>query len=171
MNKQSLFFTALVALVATMLMLMAIQFLAKRLNIKQSVDNDQNFSLSYFFWFTSLVLPFYMYLKVGLTSLESSIEILISPKCIENALFGTLQRIAINVGFTFLFTFIAYSIVASLLKFTYGSRKDSIEIENNNYVYFIVKALLIFCLVFSTQILFEDLLKWFSPIIDTPFFH
>ena len=170
MNQQSLFFTTLVAIIATVLMLMAIQFLAKRQKI-QITSNDQNISLSYSIWCMSFLISFFLYLKVALTILENSIEILISPKCPENALLGVIQRIAINIGFTFLFTFLFYYIIGSILKIIFGNRKDNVEIENNNVGYLLIKGVLTIFIVITTLTVFEHFLSWFAPTIDTPFYH
>ena len=170
MNQQSLFFTVLVAIIATVLMLMAIQFLVKKQKI-QSTSNDQSISISYSIWYISLLIPFFLYLKIALSILENSIEILISPKCPENAFFGVMQRIAINVGFTFLFTFLFYYIIGSILKITLGNRNDSVEIENNNIGYLLIKGVLLVFTALATLLVFEHFLTWFSPIIDAPFYH
>ena len=169
MNKQSLFFTVLVAIIATVLMLMAIQLLAKRQKI-QSIT-EQKVILSYSVWFLSLLIPFFLYLKVALELLENTIEILINPKSPENAFFGTIQRIAIYIGFVFVFTFLTNFISRFLLKLTTGNKIESIEIENDNVGYFIIKGFLMVFLVFSILTIFEHFLNWFTPIIETPFYH
>ena len=169
MNKQSLFFTCLVAIVATVLMLMAIQFLAKRQNIKSETEDKIN--ISYALWVSSILIAFFIFLKVALEATENAIEIIISPKCIENALSGVMQRIAINVGFTFMFTFLSYFIVHNILKLTMGNRIDNVEIEKNNIGYFIIKGVILLLLVFSLINIFEHFLRWFAPVVDTPFYH
>lgn len=170
MDKQSIFFTVLVAVIATVLMLMAIQFLAKKQKIQTS-NNDQSIPLSLTVWNISLLIPFFLYLRTALLILENTIEILISPKCPENAFLGIIQRIAIYIGFTFLFTFLTYYIIGTILKITLGKRIDSIEVENNNYGYFLIKSILMVFISFALLTVFEHLLNWFVPIIDTPFYH
>jgi len=170
MDKQSIFFTVLVAVIATVLMLMGIQFLAKKQKIQTS-SNEQGIPLSVTIWNISILIPFFLYLKTALIILENTIEILISPKCPENAFLGVMQRIAIYIGFTFLFTFLTYYIIGTILKITLGKRIDSIEVENNNYGYFLIKGVLMVFISFALISVFEHLINWFAPIVDTPFYH
>lgn len=169
MDKQSIFFTYLVAIIATALMFMAIQFIAKKLNIKP--ESEQKINSSYAIWLTSIMITFFMFLKVALDLIENSIELIIYSKTIENTFFAVMQKIAIFTGFTFIFTFLSYFIVNNLLKLTIGNRIDNIEMEKGNIGYFIIKGAALILLVFSIISIFEHFLRWFMPTIDTPFYH
>ena len=169
MNKQSLFFTCLVAIVATALMIMALQFLTKKLNIKPDVEEKTN--TSYAIWSTSLFIAFFMFLKVALEQTENAIEVIIYSKTIDNTFFEVMQKIAIFTGFTFFFTFLSYYIVNAVFKFSLGNKIDSFEIDRNNTGYFIIKGAVLILLVFSLITIFEHFLRWFAPVTNTPFFH
>lgn len=169
MNKQSLFFTCLVAIVATALMMMIIQFLTKRLKVKPEDDDKMN--VSYALWVTAIFIPFFMFLKVALEQTENAIEIIIYSKTIDNTFIAVMQKIAIYSGFTFLFTFLAYYIVHNILKLVMGNRTDSLEIEQNNTGYFIIKGIVLVLFVFSLITIFEHFLHWFAPVVETPFYH
>jgi hypothetical protein len=169
MNKQSLFFTCLVAIVATALMIMALQFLTKKLNIKPEVEEKTN--TSYAIWATSLLIAFFMFLKIALEQTENAIEVIIFSKTIDNTFFEVMQKIAIFVGFTFFFTFLSYYIVNAVFKFSLGNKVDSFEIDRNNTGYFIIKGAVLILFVFSLITIFEHFLRWFAPVTNTPFFH
>lgn len=169
MDKQSLFFTALVGVVATALMLMTVQFLAKRLNIKP--ENEQKINVSYSIWVASIMIVFFMFLKIALELIENSIELIIHSKTIDNTFLAVMEKIAIFTGFTFLFTFLAYYIIHNISKLLMGNRVDSIEIEKENIGYFIFKGILLILLVFSVTIIFQHFLGWFMPVVETPFYH
>ena len=169
MDKQSLFFTSIVGIIAIALMIVAIQFLAKRLKLQ--TNTEQNINASYSIWFGSLLLSFILLLKVALELVENSIELLIADKSINNTFVAVMEQIAIYTGFSFLFTFITYYIVSIIVKFSIGDRKDSIEIEKDNVGYFIIKGLILLTLVFSLITIFEHFLRWFAPAIETPFYH
>lgn len=169
MDKQSVFFTCLVAIVATSLMLMSVQFLAKKLNLKSEIEQRTN--ISYSIWMASVMVVFFMLLKVALELIENSIEIIIYSKTIDNTFIAIMQKIAIFTGFTFIFTFLSYFIVNNILKLTFGNRKESIEMEKENTGYFIIKGILLLLLVYSLINVFEHFLRWFMPTIETPFYH
>lgn len=169
MDQQSLFFTSIVAIVATALMLMLIQFLAKKQNIKS--EREQKNSISYSIWITSILIAFFMLLKVALGFIENSIEVLIYSKTIDNVFIAVMQKIVISSGFTFLITFLAYYTVNTILVITSGKRNDSIEMERENIGYFIIKGLILILLVFSLITIFEHFLGWFAVKVDTPFYH
>lgn len=169
MNKQSIFFSIITAIIATALMTILIQFLAKKSSIK--VENDNKTNTSYSIWFTSIMITFFIYLKVAIEMVENSIEMIIYSKSTENAFIEVIQKISILIGFTFIFTFLSYYIVHNILKLTTGNRIDSIEIQKENYSYFILKGLILIAFVFSLITIFEHFLKWFMPTIETPFYH
>ena len=169
MDQQSVFFSILVAICATVLMLMSIQFFIKKFNIKYEKDNKT--SLSFSILMSSILIIFFMYLKVALELIENSIELLIYSKTDENTFLAVMQKIATFVGFTFLFTFLSYYIVHKVFNLTFGNRIDSIEIERENTGYFLIKGFVLILLVFSFISIFEHFLRWFAPVIDTPFYH
>ena len=169
MNKQSLFFTCLVAVVATALMIMAIQFITKKLNIKP--ETEEKINTSYAIWLMSIFIAFFMFLKIALEQTENTIEVIIYSKTIDNTFIEVMQRIAIFTGFTFFFTFLSYYIVNAIFKLSMGSRIDSYEIEKNNIGYFIIKGLVLILFVLSLITIFEHFLRWFAPEVDTPFYH
>jgi multisubunit Na+/H+ antiporter MnhB subunit len=82
-----------------------------------------------------------------------------------------MQRIAIYTGFTFFFTFATYFIVHNIMKYTLGNRVDSIEMDNNNIGYFILKGVMLILLTIAMLTLFDHFLSWFTPVVDTPFYH
>lgn len=168
MNKQSLFFTFLVAIVAIVIMFQLIQFIAKRRNIK-SQNNDRT-SLSYTMWFGTFLISFTLYLKIALQQIESSIEFLIYANEIENTFLAVMEKISIFIGFTFVATFLTNYLMTFFINILFGKRIESHEIENENYGYFLIKGLSVIALVIVTIPLFEHFLMWFLPKIETPFY-
>ncbi|MTH15666.1 hypothetical protein [Flavobacterium sp. LC2016-01] len=169
MDKQSLFFTCLVAIVSTLLMLMSMQFLAKKLNLKP--EEQEKIKISYTIWYVSILITYFLFLKVALELIENSIEIIIYSKLIENTFLISMQKITIFIGFTFFFTFISYFTVEKILQLSFGTRLDTIEIEKENIGYYLIKGILLILFTFSLITIFEHFLKWFLPTIETPFYH
>ena len=169
MNQQSLFFSILVAVIATVLMLMAIQFLAKKQNLKSQSENKIN--ISFTIWITAIMTSFFLLLKIAVEKTENAIEIIIFSKTINDTFIQVMQRIAIYTGFTFFFTFVIYYTVHNILKYTMGNRVGSIEMENNNYGYFTIKGVIQILLTIALLTIFDHFLNWFVPVVDTPFYH
>lgn len=169
MDKQSIFFTCLVGVVAFSLMLMLIQFLASKLKVKPKADDTIN--ISYSIWVGSLLISFTIFLKVALELVENAIEVLIYSKTIDNTFVAVMEKIAIFSGFSFLFTFLAYFVITQILNLLIGPRVDSIEMEKNNFGYFIIKGLILVMLALSLVTVFEHFLRWFMPAVETPFYH
>ena len=169
MDKQSLFFTSVVAIVSTALMFTAIHFFAKKQNIKS--EAEQKISISFSIWISSIMVAFFMFLKVALELIENSIELIIYSKTIETTFMSVMEKIIIFIGFTFMFTFFSYFIVHNLLKLSIGNRVESIEMEKDNKGYFIIKAIILVMLVFSLMSIFQDFLGWFVIKVETPFYH
>lgn len=169
MDKQSIFFTCIVAIISILIMFKSIKLLAKKSNIK--MEQDDEISLAYSIWLSSLLISFMLFLKVALQFIENSIEIIIYSKTIDNTFWAVIQKIALFTGFTFLATFLFYFIINSIIKFFFGARKDFIEIEKNNIAYFLIKGLLYVFLIISILPLFEHFLSWFLPVVNSPFYH
>lgn len=169
MDQQSLIFTFLVAIVTTALMLTSVQFLAKKQKIQ--IESEQKINISYSIWISSLMITFFMFLKVALVLIENSIELIIFSKTIEAPFMTVMEKIIIFTGFTFISTFLSYFLVHNLLNILFGSRVNSIEMEKDNRGYFLIKALILILFTFSVLTLFQNFLEWFTIKIDTPFYH
>lgn len=169
MNKQSLFFTVIVAIVAFIIMLLTIQYLTKKMNIKN--DSSQKINTSFSIWVSSLLISFFIFLKIALEQVENSIEIIIKSESVDNTFFAVMEKIAIFLGFTFLFTFLSLYLIDKSLQFVLGNRINHIEIEKENTGYFLIKGISLILFVYSVSIFFEHFLKWFMPVVETPFYH
>lgn len=168
MNKQSLFFTCIVAIASLIIMFFLINlFYKKRFQVKE----ETTISNTYLVWMGSLLGPFFLLLKVALEQIENTIEIVIYSPTIDNIFFVVMQKIFIFTGFTYFFSFLLYFIVDFTISLTNGMKKEQIEMEQNNTNYFLLKAFLMLALAYSLLNVFEHFLKWFIPVIDTPFYH
>lgn len=169
MDEQSLFFTSIVAISATGLMFLALQFLAIKQNIQIQTENKIN--LSYSIWASCIMVAFFIFLKIALGQIENSIEIIIYSKTIDNTFWAVMQKIIIFLGFTFIFTFLSYFVIDNLLNLLIGKRSSKIENDNENIGYFFLKGIVLLFLVYSVSTLFEHFLGWFMPVVETPFYH
>lgn len=168
MNKQSLFFTGIVAIASLIIMFFLLTlFYKKRFQVKE----QPAITKTYLVWVSSLLIPFFLMLKVALEQIENTIEIVIYSPTIENTFFVVMQKILIFTGFTYFFCFMLYFIVDFVVSFTSGKKSDKIEMELQNTNYFLFKALITIALTYSLLTVFEHFLRWFIPVIDTLFYH
>lgn len=168
MNKQSLFFTTLIAVVSTILFLFLLQNLGRKMKINYQDENKLN--LSYTIWFVSILISFFLLLKIALEQIENTIEIIIFSKTIENTFVSVMEKVILNIGFTFLIVLILYLINNFIFKILDTTKNDTIEIENNNFNYFILKGLVLILLTFSISTVFNHFLQWFAPTVDAVFY-
>ena len=168
MNKQSLFFTFLVAIVSIVIMFQLIHFLAKRKKIKP--ESGDKLSLAYSIWFCSLIIAFAFHLKIALQQIENSIQFIIYSDEIQNTFLAVVEKISIFIGFCFIATFLAYYIVNFVIKISFNNREESHEIENENYSYFLLKGTVLIVFILISLPVFEHFLMWFLPKVETPFY-
>lgn len=169
MNKQSIFFSIIVAIVSIAIFLIFLKILSKWRKINLVLDRQIN--LSYSIWICSFLISFVLFLKIALELIENSIETIIYSKTTDDAFLAVMERITIFIGFTFLFTFFSYYLINIIIKIFSGDRQINLEIENNNFGYFIIEGICFILFVYSILNLFEHFLRWFSPFVGSPFYH
>jgi hypothetical protein len=167
MDQQSLFFTFIVAIVALLIELNIISIYAN----KQKIKSLENNNISLILWYLNFLIPFFLLLKIALELIENSIEVLIYSTTVSNTFVAVMEKIFIFSGLVFLFSFLIYFSIERIVSFFITKKDNVIEIENNNYSYFLFKLSLTVFLTFSLLRIFEDFLKWFLPIVETPFYH
>lgn len=167
MDQQSLFFTFIVAIVALLIELNIISIYAN----KQKIKSLENNNISLILWHLNFLIPFFLLLRIALEMIENSIEVLIYSTTVSNTFVAVMEKIFIFSGLVFLFSFLIYFSIEKIVSFFISKKDNVIEIENNNYSYFLFKLSLTVFLTFSLLRIYEDFLKWFLPIVETPFYH
>lgn len=166
MNKQSLFFTFLVAILVLLIAFNLLILFAKKSKVK-----TDNTNLSIVLWYSTILIPFFLLLKPALYMIENSIELLIYANSVNNTFISVMEKILIYSGLTFVFTIVVYLLIEKISIFILDKRDISIEIENNNYAYFIFKLLISSLFIYVLLSTYEDFLRWFLPVFNTPFYH
>jgi uncharacterized membrane protein YjfL (UPF0719 family) len=166
MNKQSLFFTFLVAIVVLLIAFNLLILFAKKSKVK-----TDNTNLSLVLWYSTILVPFFLLLKPALNMIENSIELLIYANSVNNTFISVMEKIIIYSGLTFVFTIVVYLLIEKISIFILDKRDVSIEIENNNYAYFIFKLLISSLFIYVLLSTYEYFLRWFLPVFNTPFYH
>jgi uncharacterized membrane protein YhfC len=103
--------------------------------------------------------------------IENSIELLIYADSVNNTFIKVMEIILIYTGLTFVFTIVVHLLTEKISIYILDKRDVSIEIENNNFSYFMFKLLISTLFVYTLLSVYEDFLKWFLPVFNTPFYH
>lgn len=166
MNKQSLFFTFLVAIVVLLIAFNILILYAKKRKIK-----TDNTTISLVLWYSTILVPLFLLLKPALNMIENSIELLIYADSVNNTFIKVMEIILIYTGLTFVFTIVVHLLTEKISIYILDKRDVSIEIEINNFSYFMFKLLISTLFVYTLLSVYEDFLKWFLPVFNTPFYH
>lgn len=166
MNKQSLFFTFLVAIVVLLIAFNLLILYAKKRKIK-----TDNTTISLVLWYSTILVPLFLLLKPALNMIENSIELLIYADSVNNTFIKVMEIILIYTGLTFVFTIVVHLLTEKISIYILDKRDVSIEIENNNFSYFMFKLLISTLFVYTLLSVYEDFLRWFLPVFNTPFYH
>lgn len=166
MDKQSIFFTGLVAIFSIAIMIMLIKLISKKI-----FNDEENQTMSHTIWFSSILISFTLLLKIALDFIENSIEILIYIPETKSTFLLVMEKISVFVGFTFLVTFFSYYLVNYILRIIFNFNSLKNELINNNINYFIMNGLCLILFICLIVNVFEHFLKWFMPVVVTPFYH
>ena len=166
MNTTNLIITALVGIIAIALFVLAIQFLSKKINFEEEGKLKTAFAV----WISFSIASFTLLLSSALKAVSGAIEVILGIAKTENTL-PVIEKVALFIGFTFMWFVETYFITQFITAILLGKRTDSIEIDRNNYNYFIIKGIILMAFTFAFLSVFENFLRMFSPVVETPFYH
>lgn len=155
----------MVGIVAIALFILVIQFISKKINYEE----EGKLKIAFAVWIGFLTFSFALLLRSCLMATSNAIEVIMGLPKSENAL-QIIEKVALFVGFTFMWFVIVYLIIQFITAILLGKRNDNIEIDRNNYSYYIIKGIFFLTLTFSLLSVFENFLRLFSPIVNTPFY-
>ena len=166
MNTSNLIITAIVGIIAIVLFVLAIQFLSKKINFEEEGKLKTAFAV----WISFSIASFALLLSVALKAVSGVIEVILGMTKTENTL-PIIEKVALFTGFTFMWFVVTYFITQFITAILLGKRTDSIEIDRNNYNYFIMKGIILLAFTFAFLSVFENFLRMFLPALDTIFYH
>jgi hypothetical protein len=169
METQNVIITAIAGTVEMALAILLLKLLTNRLQM--SANDDAKYNIAYSIWMSAVMLSLILFFNISLRLLSDAFEIILTDKTIMQPAYPIIERISVFVGFSFLWfggLFILSNVLAMIL---FGKRSDRLEIENDNYTYFIFKGFLLLALCYIMLPVFEDFLRLYIPIVATPFYH
>ncbi|HLO73048.1 MAG TPA: hypothetical protein VK164_03850 [Flavobacterium sp.] len=162
MNTLNLIITTIVGIIAIALFVLAYQFISKKINHEEEGKLKTAFAI----WIGFSIASFALLLSSALKAVSGAIEVILGIAKTE-----IIEKVALFTGFTFMWFVVTYFITQFITAILLGKRTDSIEIDRNNYNYFIIKGIILLAFTFTFLSVFENFLRMFSPVVNTPFYH
>lgn len=158
---------ACVGIIAFAISLTITQILIRKGKSKSEIEGK--FNLAYGILFSCWVISFSI-LNFKMLSALTEFSDTVYKVSTENP-FGEIAKTSVLfIGLTNSWLILWYYVTKALSVLFSGNRNDTNEIENNNYVYFVLKGVVFISLIYSLMPVFENLLRTFYPEIQIPFY-
>ena len=156
------------SIIAIAISMLIIKWLTNKLKSKSNPDHTLNISLN--IWIGFLVLAYFIILGKSLVLLNEGVDIILNS-AITNILWKIVQTSSIFWGLTLVWFFVWHFISGYLTLLLLNTKSDSIEVDRNNWSYFLTRGIILAGSVFVVTPVFEILLRIFIPAIEIPFYH
>lgn len=168
MNTSKTISLTIAGLVAIAILLLVIKILVRKMKYKSEVDG--RFRTSHGIWFASLFISASLLIAKAISILSESVDNILKMN-ITNPISEIFKASSIFIGLT-AFWFVIWYLAANMLSpVVTGKRAGSVEMEIDNFVYFLIKGVIIIGFTISLLPIFESLLRVFIPATQLPFYH
>lgn len=157
----------IIGIIAFAISLTIIELLNKK--SKAKAIKDGAFPVAYGIWYSALVISSSLLIFKTLTISYTAIET-ISGMSIEKPYENTFKITVILWGINFCWFLTGVFLNKIFSNIFLGKRTNKFEIENNNYVYFLMRGVLLIGFIYILLPVFELTLRFFLPSIDVPFY-
>ena len=155
------------AIIAFAISITVIQLFIRKEKLKS--ESDGKICLAYGILFSSWILS-YAILNFKTLSILSEICDTVFKLNSINPLSDIVKASTFLLGWTNIWLIFLYLIMKTISILFVNKRNDDKEIENNNYVYFILKGSGFIGIVYTLLPVFENILRLFYPNIDIPYY-
>lgn len=156
-----------VSIIAFAISLTVTQFFIRK--EKSKSESEGKILLAYGILFSSWVISFSMLNFKTLSVLNEFADTIYKVNT-ENSLLEIAKTSVLFIGLTNTWLVLWYFITKALSLLFTGKRNDTNEIENNNYVYFILKGIVFIGFAYALMPVFESVLRIFFPNIEIPYY-
>lgn len=156
-----------IGIVAFAISLTVTHLLIRKEKTKSEIEGK--FLLAYGFLFSSWVIAFSLLNFKTISVLSEFVDTLYKVNTVD-PLVETIKTSVLFIGLTNAWLVLWCFITKALSLLFTGKRNDVKEIENNNYVYFLMKGVVFICFIYALLPLFESVLRAFFPEIEIPFY-
>ena len=164
--------TKTIALTSVGIIAFAISLTVSQLFIrkeKSKSESEGKILLAFGILFSSWVISFAM-LNFKTLSILNEFADTVYKVSTENPLLEIVKTSVLFIGLTNTWLILWYYITKALSLLFTSKRNDTNEIENNNYVYFILKGIVFIGFVYALMPIFESVLRTFFPNIEIPYY-
>ena len=168
MTTQSIILTICAGFVAFGLLLFLAQFLSRKLRVNS--ETETGIKPSFAINVGSIIIFGCILFAKALPMIPEGFGVQWRQYS-ESFVLDAFQFTATIIGFTFLWIVVQYYISNTLLPILLGKRDEVIEMERDNFSFFLIKAFLLIGLSMMFSNALEDFLRLFMPVLDIPFYH
>lgn len=168
MNTLKIIILTVATLVTLAIIVMVIQVLLRR--AKNKISEDEKIKLSFGIWFMTLFLS---------GSLITAKAISVFAEVIDNiyktnpakAILESFKTGSLFIGLSIVWLLLWYFIVNTLSVLILGKRNETIEVDIDNYTFFLVRGIMLIGFTICLLPVFEIILRAFIPSVNIPFYH
>lgn len=137
--------------------------------VKQKSMDKGDVSVSFGVWYSAQLATLGVLLHTAFGRLISAMDLML-VSVDENAWMRLVKLFSVHLGTALVVFVIWYYVIGLLSTLIWGSRRDVIEAERNNYTYFLVKGILQFVSVWLLVSPLETVLRWIGPVVEPVFY-
>lgn len=157
---------SIIGILIFIISLTLIKFILK----KSKITAEKKLTLSYSIWIVCLLISFSIIDIKTINVFGETLDIIYKTN-LPNPIFEIIRSGAVFTAISCIWFWISYIFNNYITILLLGKRKNSNEMDNDNYLYFLVKGIALISFVSCLFIVFEGLLRTFVPNINTPFYH
>ena len=168
METNKILLLAVTGIIATLLLLLVIRQLTRKLH--PTDEGDAPTPVSYGIWASALVIAGGIILSTALSALGDAVDALYRLNG-NNAGFKSVEYAASYTAISVLWLMVWHFIAAYIQPFLLGNRKIKIEAQRNNYTYFLLRGVILIVLVLLVQPLLSLIFHNLVPTVEIPIYH
>jgi hypothetical protein len=156
----------IIALITFIISITQIKFLLKRSLI--AIEKETN--ISYAIWSVCLLIGFHILNFKSITIASEALDMIYKLN-ISNPWFELFRITTIFIVLTSSCFIVSYFVINYVSIILLGKLKNTAELQNNNFSFFLIKGFLFICLTSCLLVFLDRLLRSFLPILSAPFYH
>lgn len=167
MDIKKIITLSIIGIIAFAISLVVTKWFIRKERLKS--EESGKILLAYGVLFSSWVISFSILNLKMLSTMDEFIDIIIKINN-ENPILVIAKTSILLIGITNVWLVFSHFITKALSILIASKRIDVIEIETNNFVYFVLKGIVFIGSVYSLMPVFESILRTILPNIEIPYY-